>query len=148
MSGVTILGRVNLIPGKFDYHRPANLGEAIGLLGRLDADARVIAGGHSLIPMMKLQLAAPSHLIDLAAIAELRGVRLEGAEIMIGAMTTQHEIIANELLAAHAPILKETAAQIADPQVRYVGTIGGNVANGDPGNDMPGLMMSLSLIHI
>lgn len=132
-----------MIPGTFDYHRPTELSEAIGLLGRLDADARVIAGGHSLIPMMKLRLAAPSHLIDLAAIAELKGVRVEGAEIVIGAMTTQHEIIADEILATRAPILKEAALQIADPQVRYVGTLGGNVANGDPGNDMPALMMAL-----
>ena len=81
-----------MIPGSFDYHRPTSLSEAIGLLS-LDSDARVIAGGHSLIPMMKLRLAMPSHLIDLAAIGELKGVRAEGDEIVIGAMTTQHEII-------------------------------------------------------
>ena len=92
-----------LIPGSFEYHRPANLSEAIALLGQLDSDARVIAGGHSLIPMMKLRLAMPSHLIDLAGIAELKGVRLDGGEIVIGAMTTQHEIIASELLAQHCP---------------------------------------------
>ena len=132
-----------MIPGSFEYHRPANLSEVIALLGDLDSDARVIAGGHSLIPMMKLRLATPSHLIDLAGVPELKGVRLEGGEIVIGAMTTQHEIIGRELLAQHAPILRETAELIADPQVRYVGTIGGNVANGDPGNDMPALMMTL-----
>lgn len=132
-----------MIPGAFDYHRPADLAEAIGLLARLDSDARVIAGGHSLIPMMKLRLAAPSHLVDLAAISELKGVRVEGGEIAIGAMTTQHEIIASQTLAARAPILKETAELIADPQIRYAGTVGGNVANGDPGNDMPALMMAL-----
>ena len=137
-----------MIPGTFDYHRPANLSEAIGLLSRLDSDARVIAGGHSLIPMMKLRLASPSHLIDLAAIAELKGVRLEGTEVVIGAMTTQHEIIADTLLADRAPILKEASALIADPQVRYVGTIGGNVANGDPGNDMPGVMMALGASYV
>jgi carbon-monoxide dehydrogenase medium subunit len=137
-----------LIPGAFDYHRPSDIAEAIGLLGRLDADARVIAGGHSLIPMMKLRLASPSHLIDLAGIAELKGVRLVDGEIVIGAMTTQHDIIADEILSAQAPILKETALQIADPQVRYVGTIGGNVANGDPGNDMPALMMALGAHYV
>jgi carbon-monoxide dehydrogenase medium subunit len=137
-----------LIPGTFDYHRPANLNEAIGLLSQLDSDARVIAGGHSLIPMMKLRLAVPSHLVDLAAISELKGVRLEGTDIAIGAMTTQHEIMANALLASHAPILKETSALIAAPQVRYVGTIGGNVANGDPGNDMPGLMMAVGATYV
>jgi carbon-monoxide dehydrogenase medium subunit len=137
-----------VITGTFDYHRPADLSEAIGLLSRLDSDARVIAGGHSLIPMMKLRLASPSHLVDLAAIAELKGVRRDGDEIVIGAMTTQHEILASELLASLAPILKEAAAQIADPQVRYMGTIGGNVANGDPGNDMPGVMMALDASYV
>ena len=137
-----------MITGTFDYHRPSDLSEAIGLLSSLDSDARVIAGGHSLIPMMKLRLAAPSHLVDLAAIAELKGIRSEGEEIVIGAMTTQHEIIGNELLAAQAPILEEAATQIADPQVRYMGTIGGNVANGDPGNDMPGVMMALDASYV
>jgi aerobic carbon-monoxide dehydrogenase medium subunit len=137
-----------LIPGSFEYHRPADLSEAIALLGQLDSDARLIAGGHSLIPMMKLRLAMPSHLIDLAGVPELKGVRLGGDDIVIGAMTTQREIIASDLLARHAPILRETAEVIADPQVRYVGTIGGNVANGDPGNDMPALMMTLGATYV
>ena len=137
-----------MIPGSFEYHRPADLSEAVALLGQLDSEARVMAGGHSLIPMMKLRLATPTHLIDLAGVAELKGVRLEGSEIVIGAMTTQHEIIGNELLTQHAPILRETAEVIADPQVRYVGTIGGNVANGDPGNDMPALMMTLGATYV
>jgi carbon-monoxide dehydrogenase medium subunit len=141
-------GRKNLIPGSFEYHRPANLGEAIALLGSLDSDARLLAGGHSLIPMMKLRLAQPSHLIDLAAVAELKGVRLDGGDVVIGAMTTQHDVIGSELLATHVPILRETAALIADPQVRYMGTIGGNVANGDPGNDMPALMMTLDASYV
>jgi carbon-monoxide dehydrogenase medium subunit len=137
-----------LIPGSFEYHRPADLSEAVALLGQFDTDARVLAGGHSLIPMMKLRLATPSHLIDLAGIAELKGVRLDGGEIVIGAMTTQHEVIGDDLLAQKAPILRETAEVIADPQVRYVGTIGGNVANGDPGNDMPALMMAMGAAYV
>ncbi len=137
-----------MIPGTFEYHRPANLSEAVALLGRLDSDARIVAGGHSLIPMMKLRLATPTHLIDLAGLAELKGVHLEGGEIVIGAMTTQHEIIGNDLLAQYAPILRETAEVIADPQVRYLGTIGGNVANGDPGNDMPALMMTFGASYV
>ena len=137
-----------MIPGTFEYHRPANLSEAVALLGQLDSDARVIAGGHSLIPMMKLRLAMPSHLIDLASVPELKGARLDGGEIVIGAMMTQHEIIASNLLAQHAPILRETAEVIADPQVRYLGTIGGNVANGDPANDMPALMMALGASYV
>jgi len=136
-----------LIPGSFEYHRPASLSEAVGLLARLDSDARVLAGGHSLIPMMKLRLATPTHLVDLAGVAELKGVKLEGGEIVIGAMTTEHEIIASDLIAEHVPILRETAQVIADPQVRYVGTVGGNVANGDPGNDMPAVMMALGATY-
>jgi len=137
-----------LIPGSFEYHRPANISEAIALLGSLDSDARLLAGGHSLIPMMKLRLAQPSHLIDLAAVAELKGIRRDGGDLVIGAMTTQHDVIGSELLATHVPILRETAALIADPQVRYMGTIGGNVANGDPGNDMPALMMTLDASYV
>ena len=137
-----------MIPGSFEYHRPANISEAIALLGSLDSDARLLAGGHSLIPMMKLRLAQPSHLIDLAAVAELKGIRRDGDDLVIGAMTTQHDVIGSELLATHVPILRETAALIADPQVRYMGTIGGNVANGDPGNDMPALMMTLDASYV
>jgi aerobic carbon-monoxide dehydrogenase medium subunit len=136
-----------LIPGTFEYHRPPSLSEAVALLGRLDSDARVLAGGHSLIPMMKLRLATPTHLVDLAGCAELKGVKVEGGEIVIGAMTTEHEIIASDLIADRAPILRETAQAIADPQVRYVGTVGGNVANGDPGNDMPAVMMALGATY-
>ena len=136
-----------MIPGSFEYHRARSLSEAVALLGRLDSDARLVAGGHSLIPMMKLRLAVPTHLVDLAGVAELKGVRLEGSEIVIGAITTQREIIVSGVVAEHVPILRETAEVIADPQVRYVGTIGGNVANGDPGNDMPAVMMALGAAY-
>ena len=132
-----------MIPASFDYHRPQSLDEAIGLLVTLGEEARVVAGGHSLIPMMKLRLAQPEHLVDLQDLAELRQIRGEGGTLVIGAMTTQQELIASDLLAAQCPILRETALQIADPQVRSLGTIGGNVANGDPGNDMPAVMMAL-----
>ncbi len=136
-----------MIPGPFEYHRPSSLGEAVVLLGRLD-DARLLAGGHSLIPMMKLRLAQPSHLIDLGGVKELKGVSVAGDQISIGAMTTQHEIIASAALAEAAPILREAAQQIADPQVRSMGTLGGNAANGDPGNDMPALMMALGATYV
>ena len=132
-----------MIPGPFTYHRPADLNEAIKLLATLDGEARPLAGGHSLIPMMKLRLATPEHLIDLHGIEDLRGVRRDGDRIVIGAMTTQHELLASDEIRNSLPILHETALLIADPQVRYRGTIGGNVANGDPGNDMPALMMTL-----
>jgi aerobic carbon-monoxide dehydrogenase medium subunit len=132
-----------VIPGPFAYHRPKSVAEAVAMLADLGAEARPLAGGHSLIPMMKLRLAAPEHLVDLGGLGELKGIKTDGNDIVIGAMTTQQELIADATLAAKLPILRETALQIADPQVRYVGTIGGNVANGDPGNDMPALMLCL-----
>jgi carbon-monoxide dehydrogenase medium subunit len=133
-----------MIPGAFAYHRPTSVKEAVGLLAQLGDDGRALAGGHSLIPMMKLRLATPANLVDLAGIAELKGVRADGNDIVIGAMTTQHDLIGSELLGAKLPILRETSDQIADPQVRYLGTLGGNVANGDPGNDMPAVMICLN----
>lgn len=132
-----------MIPGSFEYHRPQTVDEAIALLSQHGDESRVIAGGHSLIPMMKVRLAVPSHLIDLQGIQSLRGISADGGSVRIGAMTTQHEVIQSELLQETVPILHETAVLIADPQVRYCGTIGGNVANGDPGNDMPALMQCL-----
>jgi carbon-monoxide dehydrogenase medium subunit len=113
-------------------------------LAELGENGRALAGGHSLIPMMKLRLASPGNLVDLAGIDELKGVRVDGNDIVIGAMTTQHELIASNLLADKIPLIREASLQIADPQVRYLGTLGGNVANGDPGNDMPAVMICLS----
>lgn len=132
-----------MIPGSFSYHRPASIADAVKLLSDLGEDARPLAGGHSLVPMMKLRLASPSHLIDLHGIAGLKGISRNGNSLVIGAMTTQHDLLASDEIARSAPILHEAALLIADPQVRYRGTIGGNVANGDPGNDMPALMMTL-----
>ena len=132
-----------MIPGAFDYHRPATVDEAVALLRAHGDDGRLLAGGHSLIPMMKLRLANPAHLIDLHGVGGLKGIEEAEGAIRIGAMTTQAEVIASALLAEKVPILRETALQIADPQVRYCGTIGGNVANGDPGNDMPAVMLAL-----
>jgi len=132
-----------MIPGPFSYHRPATVADAVKLLSTLGDDARPLAGGHSLVPMMKLRLATPEHLVDLHGIDGLKGVRREGDKVVIGAMTTQHELLASGEIAKSIPILHETALLIADPQVRYRGTVGGNVANGDPGNDMPALMMTL-----
>lgn len=136
-----------MIPAPFEYYSPSSLDEAIGLLSRHGDEARVVAGGHSLIPMMKLRMAGPAHLIDLQAIGELRGVREDGDAIVVGAMTTQHEVIESDLLGERCPILREAALQIADPQVRYCGTLGGNVANGDPGNDMPAIMHALDAVY-
>ena len=132
-----------MIPGRFDYHRPESVEQAIALLARFGDEGRILAGGHSLIPMMKLRLAEPAHLIDLQAVGDLRGITESGGEIRIGAMTTQAELLASDLLGEACPILAEVANLIADPQVRYCGTVGGNLANGDPGNDLPAAMMVL-----
>lgn len=136
-----------MIPGPFAYHRPATVADAVKLLADLGDDARPLAGGHSLIPMMKLRLATPGHVVDLHGVANLKGIAREGDRIVIGAMTTQHELLASDEVGSALPILHEAARLIADPQVRYCGTVGGNVANGDPGNDMPALMLTLGAVY-
>lgn len=132
-----------MIPRPFAYHAPRSLPDVIALLSDHGDQAKLLAGGHSLLPMMKLRFAAPEHLIDLGHIKELRGIDMAGGEIRIGAMTTEREIVASAVLAEHLPLLVETARQIADPQVRSKGTIGGDVAHGDPGNDHPAVMLAL-----
>ena len=136
-----------MIPGPFSYHRPATVADAVKLLSTLGDEARPLAGGHSLLPMMKLRLATPGHLVDLHGVAGLTGIRRDGGKVVIGAMTTQHDLLASDEIARSIPILHETALLIADPQVRYRGTLGGNIANGDPGNDMPALMMTLGATY-
>ncbi|MCX8005271.1 MAG: xanthine dehydrogenase family protein subunit M [Burkholderiaceae bacterium] len=132
-----------MIPAGFEYHAPRSVPDAIKLLGDLGPDAKLLAGGHSLLPMMKLRFAAPSHLIDLGRIPELRGIAQVGNEIHIGAMTTENDLLRSKLLAEKLPLLVEGAGLIADPQVRYKGTIGGDISHGDPGNDHPALMLAL-----
>ncbi|MEP3675169.1 xanthine dehydrogenase family protein subunit M [Sulfitobacter sp.] len=132
-----------MIPVEFDYYRPKDMAGVLSLLEEHGDDARVMAGGHSLIPMMKLRMAGVPHLIDLQDVGGLSDIEITGDTIKLGALVTQADIIDHVELAKTAPILREAALQIADPQVRYMGTIGGNVANGDPGNDMPGLMQCL-----
>lgn len=127
----------------FTYHRPESVRAAAGILAERGESARVIAGGHSLVPVMKQRLTDIDHLVDLAGIAELKGIAIKDDAVVIGAMTTQHELINHAELSRRVPIIREAALQISDPQVRYVGTIGGNVANGDPANDMPALMQLL-----
>ena len=132
-----------MIPAGFEYHAPRSVADAVRLLGELGPDAKLLAGGHSLLPMMKLRFAQPSHLVDLGKIAGLRGISQVGDEIRIGAMTTEHELLHSALLAEKLPLLVEGAGWIADPQVRYKGTIGGDISHGDPGNDHPALMLAL-----
>lgn len=137
-----------MIPGSFEYHRPSSLDDAVGLLSSLGDDALLVAGGHSLIPMMKLRMAVPDHLIDLQDVQSLKSIAISGQQVTLGAMVTQTELIASEELHAICPIIREASLQIADPQIRNLGTIGGNVANGDPGNDMPAVMQTLDATYV
>lgn len=132
-----------MIPSAFDYHAPRSIDDAVKLLGSLGPEAKLLAGGHSLLPMMKLRFADPKHLIDLGKIPALRGIAHVGNEIHIGAMTTENDVLCSALLADKLPLLVEGAGSIADPQVRYKGTIGGDISHGDPGNDHPALMLAL-----
>ncbi|MEO8008017.1 MAG: xanthine dehydrogenase family protein subunit M [Betaproteobacteria bacterium] len=132
-----------MIPREFEYYAPKNIPDALGLLKQLGDEAKLLAGGHSLLPMMKLRFAQPGHLIDLGKIRELKGIREDGGTLRIGAMTTENELIWSKLLQDKCPLLVEGARLISDPQVRYKGTIGGDIAHGDPGNDHPALMLVL-----
>ena len=132
-----------MIPPSFEYYAPRSIGEALSLLTKLGGESKLLAGGHSLLPMMKLRFAQPTHLIDLNRIPDLRGIRDEGAELVIGAMTTEAELIGSSVIRNKVPLLAEGASSIADPQVRYRGTIGGDISHGDPGNDQPALMLAL-----
>ncbi|AXK65124.1 MULTISPECIES: FAD binding domain-containing protein [Burkholderia] len=132
-----------MIPRPFEYHAPTSLPEALSLLDQYGDGAKLLAGGHSLLPMMKLRFAAPDHLIDLGRLAELKGIREAGDEIRIGAMTTENELIWSPLLQRACPLLVEGARLISDPQVRYRGTLGGDISHADPGNDHPALMIAL-----
>jgi carbon-monoxide dehydrogenase medium subunit len=131
-----------MIPSGFEYHAASSVDEAIGLLNDLD-DAKVLAGGHSLLPMMKLRFAEPAHLVDINGVDELKGICLDGENVHIGAMTTENELIDSAVLQEHVPLLVDAAKLVADPQVRNRGTVGGDVAHGDPGNDHPAVMLAL-----
>jgi carbon-monoxide dehydrogenase medium subunit len=132
-----------MYPAAFDYHAPASVPEAIALLGKLKDDAKLLAGGHSLIPMMKLRLAQPKHLIDLRKIPGLSGVKEDGSVIAIGAMTTHYQVESSALVKSKIPVVSDAASMIGDPQVRNLGTMGGSLAHADPAADMPAVMIAL-----
>lgn len=131
-----------MIPAPFEYLRVEFVDHAIQLLADRP-DAKVLAGGHSLLPLMKLRLARPSLLVDIGRIRDLRFVREEGDRIAIGALTRHHDLASDELIQAMCPILAYTASEIGDPQVRHVGTIGGSIAHADPASDLPTVMIAL-----
>ena len=131
-----------MYPTSFDYHRPSSLDEAAALL-QADPEARLLAGGHSLLPAMKLRLAVPSALVDLADVPGLDGIAVIGDELAIGAMTTHAEVASSPLVGAACPLLAETAEQIGDAQVRNRGTLGGSLAHADPAADYPAALLAL-----
>jgi aerobic carbon-monoxide dehydrogenase medium subunit len=132
-----------VIPAPFEYARAASVEEAISLLGQHGEEARLLAGGHSLLPLMKLRVAAPSVLVDLGPVAALRYVRDGGDHVAIGAMTRQRELETSDLLAREAPLLQHAAGQVGDRQVRHRGTIGGSLAHADPASDLPAVVLAL-----
>src|SRR5207247_9075251 len=131
-----------MYPAAFEYHAPSSVKEALGLLTKLD-DAKLLAGGHSLVPMMKLRLAQPTHIIDLRKVPGLTGIKEDKGAIAIGAMTTHWEVESSKVLRAKCPVVSETASIIGDPAVRNKGTIGGSLAPADPAADMPAPAIAL-----
>jgi carbon-monoxide dehydrogenase medium subunit len=140
-----------MIPSAFDYQRPTSLAEAVRLLASRTDDAKVLAGGHSLVPMMKLRLANPALLIDIGRIPELSGIREQDGTLIIGACTTHYALESSSLVRQRCPLLAETAAAIGDVQVRNRGTIGGSIAHADPAADWPAAILALGaqikLVH-
>ena len=132
-----------MIPSTFEYHAPTSLQEAITLLQSHGDDAKLIAGGHSLLPILKLRFASPGHLIDIARLPGLSYIREDGGAIAIGALTTHHDIEISSLLKAKLPLLVEAAVEVADVQVRNRGTIGGSLAHADPAADYPAAVLAL-----
>ncbi|MEU5258024.1 xanthine dehydrogenase family protein subunit M [Amycolatopsis sp. NPDC021455] len=137
-----------MIPAPFDYVRPSTVDEAVQALATAGEDAKVLAGGQSLLPVLRMRLAAPTTLIDLGRVAELRGVREEGDDLVIGAMTTHYDVQRDALVASHAALLKEATDTVADPQIRHRGTLGGAIAHADPAGDLlaPVLALDASLV--
>jgi carbon-monoxide dehydrogenase medium subunit len=132
------------VPAPFEYERATSVEQAVGLLEKLGPDARIIAGGHSLLPMMKLRLAAPEHLIDINDLADLSYIRREGEEIRIGALTRHRELLESELLAEHVPIVADAERVVADPVVRNRGSIGGSLCQADPAEDLSAVCAALN----
>ena len=132
-----------MIPSRFHYHAPATLDEAFSLLNEYGPEARVLAGGQSLIPLMKLQLAAPAHIVDINRIPGLADIREADGSLHIGSLTRESDLDASEIVRTAYPILHDTTSVIADPLVRNMATVGGNLAHGDPANDHPATMVAL-----
>lgn len=137
-----------MFPASFEYYRASSVDEALGLLAQHE-DAKLLAGGHSLLPMMKLRLALPAALIDIGRLPELRNIEVSGGRLHIGALATHAEVAASEVVRSHAPLLAAAAGHIGDPQVRNKGTVGGNIAHADPASDLPAVFLALgATVHL
>ena len=132
-----------MYPAQFEYHKAGTVKEAVDLLSKYKDEAKVLAGGHSLLPAMKLRLAQPKHLIDIGKVSGLAGIKEEGSTLVIGALTTHYAIESSALLKSKCPLLAEVAGHIGDPMVRNLGTIGGSLAHADPAADWPAAVIAL-----
>jgi aerobic carbon-monoxide dehydrogenase medium subunit len=132
-----------MIPSGFDYVAPATVDDAVAALAQAGEDAKVIAGGQSLMPVLRLRLAAPTTVVDLGRIDELRGVREDGGDLVIAAMTTYYDLLRNPLVSTHALLLAEATRTVADPQIRHRGTLGGSLAHADPAGDLSASVLAL-----
>jgi len=137
-----------MIPSKFDYVRPASVDDAVRALADGGDDAKVIAGGQSLLPLLRLRLANPDLLVDVGGIEELHGVTDHGDSLLVGARTTHYQVVHDPLIAEHCGLLAQAAGTVADPAVRHRGTIGGSLAHGDPAGDLPAVVLALDAIMI
>jgi len=137
-----------VIPAAFDYVRAESAEEAISLIGQHGDEAKFIAGGHSLLPMMKLRLAQPSVLIDIGRLSDLSYIRDDGDQVAIGAMTRHMDVETSDLLRQHVPLLAHAAGHVGDPQVRHRGTIGGSIAHADPASDLPATTLALGATYV
>jgi aerobic carbon-monoxide dehydrogenase medium subunit len=137
-----------MIPSKFDYVRPGSVDDAIAALADGGEDAKVIAGGQSLVPLLRLRLSYPDLLVDLGGLSELRGVRDEGDSLLIGALTTHDEVMRDPLIGEHCGLLAQAAGTVADPAVRHRGTLGGSIAHADPAGDLPAVVAALDATMI
>ena len=137
-----------MIPASFDYQVAENAEHAIQLLGEYGDEAKLLAGGHSLIPMMKFRLASPTQLIDVGRVSDLSYIREDNGHVAIGAMTKHVELENSDVIAAACPMIGHVASLVGDPSVRHRGTLGGTLAHSDPASDLPAAVLALSLIHI
>jgi carbon-monoxide dehydrogenase medium subunit len=132
-----------MIPAIFDYKRAGSVDEAVSLLGEYGDDAKLLAGGHSLLPLMKLRLASPAVVIDIGRLSDLSFIRESGDHIAIGALTRHRDVETSDVLRQHIPLLAHAASYVGDPQVRHRGTIGGSISHGDPASDLPAVVLAL-----